>query len=263
LDSKGSLLLEKDRNIPFTLANFNSLIALVAELRVEIASLKSQLKTDSHNSSKPPSSDGLKKKNINLRRRSGKPSGGQSGHKGRTLSFEGIADKVVYHMPFETCGCGNEYLKTKETVVHEIDLPVIRETVTTHKQVHYHCTQCGATYSGKGIRGHNVQYGPNIKSMALYLKDYHFVPYQRLATFFKDCFALSISQGTLSNFTAKAYETLGSFEQLVKVNLLKSPVVHSDETGMRAEGKTKWMHVASNNEFTYYHFESFAKLKLN
>jgi len=131
----------------------------------------------------------------------------------------------------------------------------MRETVTAHKQVHYYCTKCSTTYSGKGMSGHNVQYGPNIKSMALYLKDYHFIPYQRLTTFFKDCFGLSISKGTLSNFTAKAYEALGSFEQLVKVNLQESPVIHSDETGMRAEGKTQWMHVASNNEFTYYHFD--------
>jgi len=73
--------LEKSTNIPFTRANFNALIALVAELRDEIIILKSQLKTDSHNSSKPPSSDGLKKKNINLRVRSGKSSGGKKGTK--------------------------------------------------------------------------------------------------------------------------------------------------------------------------------------
>jgi transposase len=255
LDSKGIWLLDQNTNIPFTRSNFNALIALVTELRDEITVLKSQLKTDSHNSSKPPSSDGLKKKNINLRVRSGNPSGGKSGHKGSTLTFEGVADKVIYHIPFQTCNCGNEYLETKEKVVHEIDLPVIRKTVTAHKQMHYHCTKCGATYSGEGIKGHNVQYGANIKSMALYLKDYHFIPYQRLTTFFKDCFALSISKGTLSNFTAKAYETLGLFEQLVKVNLQASPVVHSDETGMRAQGKTQWMHVASNNDFTYYHFD--------
>ncbi len=248
--------MEQKTDISFTRANFNALVTLVAELKEEIVSLKSQLKIDSHNSSKPPSSDGLTKKNINLRIRSRKPSGGQTGHKGSTLSFDGTVDRVVYHIPFETCECGNEYLKTEERVVHEIDLPVVQKTVTAHKQVHYHCTKCGSTYSGKGIKGHNVQYGPTIKSMALYLKDYHFIPYQRLAGFFKDCFSLSISQGSLSNFTAKAYETLESFDQLVKVNLQASSVVHADETGMRAEGKTKWMHVASNNSLTNYHFDS-------
>lgn len=64
-------------------ANLIALVTLVAELKEEIASLKSQLKTDSHNSSKPPSNDGLTKKNINLRIRSRKPSGGQTGNKGK------------------------------------------------------------------------------------------------------------------------------------------------------------------------------------
>jgi len=126
-------------------------------LREENKSLKSQLNTDSHNSSKPPSSDGLKKMNVNLRTRSGKIPGGQPGHKGSTLKIEGVPDKVVYHIPFATCDCGNEYLQTKERVSHQIDLPVIRQKVTAHKQVHYHCTKCGITYPGKGITGHNVQ----------------------------------------------------------------------------------------------------------
>jgi len=45
--------LEQNNDIPFTRANFNALIALVAELKDEIVSLKYQLKKDSHNSSKP------------------------------------------------------------------------------------------------------------------------------------------------------------------------------------------------------------------
>lgn len=192
---------------------------------------------------------------MNLRVRSGKPVGGQAGHRGSTLKFEGNPDKVVYHIPFTTCGCGNEYLETEERVKHEIDLPIIKKQVTAHKQIHYHCTKCGATFSGKGFRGHNVQYGPNIKGMALYLKDYHFIPYRRLSTLYKDCFSLAISEGSFVNFTGKAYQTLGRFENVLKESLQKSPVVHSDETGGRAEGKTHWVHVASNKRLTHYHFD--------
>ena len=177
------------------------------------------------------------------------------GHKGNTLKFDGVPDKIVYHIPFATCECGNEYLQAEEKISYEIDLPVIKKEVTAHKQVSYHCSKCGIIHSGKGFRGHNVQYGSNVKSMALYLKDYHFVPYQRLATLYKDCFGLEISEGTLANFTAVANERLATFEQLVKDKLQKSQVIHSDETAMRAEGKTQWMHVASNENFTHYHFD--------
>ena len=95
-------------------------------LREENNALKSRINTDSHNSSKPPSSDGLRKRVINLRVRSGKAVGGQEGHKGRTLKFDGTADKVVYHLPAQTCDCGAEYLESDQIVSHEIDLPVLR-----------------------------------------------------------------------------------------------------------------------------------------
>ncbi len=49
-----------------------------------IQQLQDQLAKDSHNSGKPPSSDGLKKGRRKSLRRSGqRPRGGQRGHKGR------------------------------------------------------------------------------------------------------------------------------------------------------------------------------------
>jgi transposase len=59
-----------------------------AALLGKIAELQRQLELNSSNSSKPPSSDGLKKKPRvpgSLRGRSGKSGGGQKGHKGETL----------------------------------------------------------------------------------------------------------------------------------------------------------------------------------
>src|ERR1700684_3618769 len=65
-----------------------SLKRQIAALQAEVADLRRQLGQDSSNSSKPPSSDGLKKKPRiagSLRGRSGKASGGQKGHQGGTL----------------------------------------------------------------------------------------------------------------------------------------------------------------------------------
>ena len=74
------------------------LSALVAALQARVAELERQLGLNSGNSGKPPSSDGLKKKPVrvsSLRGRSGKKTGGQKGHPGKTLSRTETPDATI------------------------------------------------------------------------------------------------------------------------------------------------------------------------
>jgi transposase len=54
---------------------------------------------DSHNSSKPPSSDRLGRKRASLRKRSEKKPEGQARHPGHTLNTVETPDEVVRHRP--------------------------------------------------------------------------------------------------------------------------------------------------------------------
>lgn len=61
----------------------------ISDLQETIKDLQRQLNMDSHNSSKPPSSDGYKKanKNRSLREKTGRKTGGQKGHKGVNMKL--------------------------------------------------------------------------------------------------------------------------------------------------------------------------------
>ena len=98
-----------------------------ALLRIE--ELERRLAKDSHNSSKPPSSDGLGRKPGKPRKKCGKPSGGQSGHQGHALLQVATPDRVVLHRPMRCQACQGDLLQEPGRIKerHQVhDLPDLR-----------------------------------------------------------------------------------------------------------------------------------------
>jgi transposase len=80
----------------------------IQQLETRVHELEGRLSKDSSNSSKPPTSDGLKRKPKSLRQSSGKKSGGQQGHVGKGLAQVSNPDVVVTHIPASCTGCGSK-----------------------------------------------------------------------------------------------------------------------------------------------------------
>src|SRR5690242_3611386 len=77
----------------------------IAQLAARLHQVEGRLAKDSHNSSKPPSSDGPARRLRSQRKASGKKTGGQVGHVGRTLMQGAVPDEVQLHRPVRCAHC--------------------------------------------------------------------------------------------------------------------------------------------------------------
>jgi transposase len=82
-----------------------------------------------------------------------------------------------------------------------------------------------------------VQYGTRLKSVAVYLNQYQLIPFDRLSDMFVDLFNHQLSQSTLISMNCDLHRILEPVEESIKQQIIASPVIFLDETGMRINGK--------------------------
>src|SRR5271166_1879865 len=239
--------------------------ALVAELRAQNAALAARVAELERqlglNSGKPPSSDGLKKKPArvsSLRERSGKKTGGQKGHAGKTLSRTETPDATIDHFP-EVCeGCGAPLSKTAatdHTARQVVDLPEPRPLIVTeHRAFACRCGNCGKQTRAAFPEGVNapVQYGVRIAAFVVYLLHYQLLPERRLAELMADLFGVNLVTATIASMSQSCAARFQGFVAAVRDHVAAAPVKHLDETGFRIGGKTQWLHIASTTLLTFY-----------
>jgi transposase len=230
------------------------LLERVSQLETENVELRRRLGLKSHNSSKPPSSDGLAKK-PGLPKEGGKKNGGQIGHEGKTLEKVANPDEIVVHHGVECRRCLRKFsLADVEQIVSRrqvFDIPAPKLEVTEHRLGEITC--CGQKYYGEfpAEVGNPVQYGNKIKALSVMLNNEYRLPLEKSERLLSDLYDCSFSQSLVMSANRECYEKLEPSENQIKAAILLSETVNFDETGMRIEGKLNWLHVASNKLWTY------------
>jgi transposase len=231
--------------------------AKLSDLAAHVKQLEERLHTDSHNSGKPPSSDGPARRPYPKRQRSKRRPGGQPGHEGMNLKQVTVTDHIVVHRASGRCRCGCS-VRGRAVVDYErrqvFDLPPVQVEVTEHRAEVKNCPRCGRQVIAEFPADvkYAVQYGPRIHSAVIYLKDYALLPYQRLRQLMGDLFGVRVSAGTLARIEQDCAERLRGTVEQIRSEVQTSAVVHFDETGLRVEGKLSWLHSAGTTESTYY-----------
>ncbi|MDF2668839.1 MAG: hypothetical protein K0R67_1145 [Paenibacillus sp.] len=225
----------------------------IEKLEKRVQELERQLGQNSHNSSKPPSSDGLRKP-TNSRNPGGKK-GAPKGHEGKTLRFTQEVDEIIEHRVTACTNCfaslhsemNGNYEKRQV-----FDLPAPRIVVTEHRSQVVCCPHCKTR--NKALFPERVtapvQYGDGFAAWTAYLNVYQLLPLKRIGQLFEDLTGQRPSEGTLLSYIQSMSKVMIPLEQTIKGHLAQSPVLHADETGLQIEGKKNWLHTVSNVKWT-------------
>jgi transposase len=229
---------------------------LLMRALLRIDELERRLSKDSHNSHKPPSSDGLKHR-VKPRQKKNKPSGGQPGHQGHALQQVEQPDEVITHRPKHCEACHQELGECAGHVrerrqIHE--LPELRLRVIEHRVEAIGCPMCQHVTTAPFPNGVDApaQYGPRVRALAVYLSHFQLLPMERIQELGMDLLGCHLSEGSLSNWIQQAARTLEPTMHRLKQLLKWSHVNHVDETGARIKGLLHWFHVLSNRWLTFY-----------
>lgn len=250
LDEKfNKIILEKDKII-------EDLVNRLKKQEDEYKKLKNKLNANSQNSSKAPSTDIFYKPQPKSERiQTGRKSGGQLGHEGKTLQAVENPDIIKIHSinSCNTCSHDLSQVKASTKKYQEIDIPQIKPIITEHQVLSKTCPQCKTVNSAKPEHLiQKIQYGSSVSAFVTYLSVFQFIPLKRVESLCKDLLNLKISEGTLTNMHEKSATMLIDHQAAVKAEIIKSDVAYFDETGTTVNGKLHWTHSASTEKVTFY-----------
>lgn len=241
----------------FDTGGLDAICELIAKLEARITELEKRLNKNSSNSSKPPSSDGLKRTNSLRPKHTGRKPGGQPGHPGQTLRQSQTPDSSV-PVPLDACPeCGGD-LSTQPVVAIEkrqiFELPPIKIQVTEYQAQRKICPHCGSPVTAEFPSDISApaQYGPAMQAVMAYLNVRQIIPCARTAEVCQDLFGHRPGVGSVVQAVVKCATRLAPAVAEIRTSLTQAPVLHADETGVRCVGKTHWLHVVSSAARTLY-----------
>jgi transposase len=194
---------------------------------------------NSRTSSKPPSTDKKEK------RENSRPGGAKLGHERHNRRLADDPDEFRDHTPSVCEQCGGAFASdaARELIgeYDEIEIPPVKPYVIRHRRFACRCALCGVEAKAPApIVATTTPFGPRIHALAIYLKGFQALSYERLRGLFRDAFGLDVSEGALMNMFIRSHPRFEIEAEKAKAIVRAAQVVASDETGVRIEGTNSY-----------------------
>ena len=210
----------------------------IEKLEEENRYLREQLKGNSSNSSKPPSSDSQGFKPEKKHNLSGKKRGGQKGHPGygRQLIEVEKCQKVIDYIPQECSKCANK-LEGKDPSPYRhqvVELPPIEPYVEEHRLHQLECGNCGTLTRAKLPKEVSQSgYGVRVVAIAAILSGLYRMSERMVQTAFKDLFGIVMALGTVNNLKQEASLAIAESVETAAEYVKSEPIINADETSFK------------------------------
>ena len=240
------IIKEKDKEI-------KKLNNRIDKLEKENTKLKKQKSKNSSNSSKPSSTDGFRRVIHNSREKFERNVGGQINHDGTTLGVETVnniinSGKKNVMVEERTLLVNNKKLdgKTKNVIDIEFFVTVTKINLVYDKNA----DSLPIEYKN------NTTYGYNLKSLVCLLNIENAIPVARTVDIIYELTSglIKLSTGTIQNIIYELNSKVQPAIEIIKSFLLNCQVNHKDETMLYCNGESRWYHVFSNDNATYYYY---------
>ena len=208
-------------------------LARIAVLEAQVKELLERLQRNSSNSSTPPSANPLNAPKPVGKPPTGRPRGGQKGHRGhhRTRLPKTRVNEVVIHLP-KTCDGCHEPLPSEpgrddhESGWHQVaELPVMAAIVTEHQAHTRTCSMCGLINQGTipaEVRDH--VFGPRIAATMSYFSGRFHLSKRDVKELVEAVFDVPVSLGTVVTLEQQTSAALVTSHDQARDEVRDAPV---------------------------------------
>jgi transposase len=239
-----------------------ALLQVIDQLRGEVATLEAKLaagQKDSSTSSKPPSSDFVKKPKDKPKNGSKRKRGGQPNHpRHQRASFPDDAVEFTDLHCFECPDCHGSVVPSKlpPRVLQQVDVVLPSEMISvvgyrTHACWCRRCQQVHYAPLDEAQRRAGLS-GPRLTALIAYLKGTCHCSYSTIRKFLRDVLQLTLSRGYLAKLIRKASASMQDAYESLAERLPSEAQLNVDETGHKDYRTALWTWCFRASLFTLF-----------